>query len=59
MLCELVQLFDGRSILFLGPNKGDDSKAWMVLYDHFRGIDRPKSQSLMDQLTALKMGSRE
>ena len=31
----------------------------MVLCDHFRGFDRPKFQSLMEQLTALKMGSRD
>ena len=51
---ELLQALDKKSVLFLRPYKGNDSKAWDVLRKKFKSFERPRLQKLISELTTLK-----
>ena len=57
--CELVQCLDKASINFIGGHKPNGTAAWTALTNLHKSAKRPRVQSLMTQLTGLKMTSWE
>ena len=57
--CELVQCLDKASINFIRGHKPNGTAAWTALTKLHKSTERPRVQSLMTQLTGLKMTSGE
>ena len=57
--CELVQCLDKASINFIRGHKPNGTAAWAALTKLHKSSERPRVQSLMSQLTGLKMTSGE
>ena len=55
--CELVQCLDKASINFIRGHKPNGTAAWTALTKLHKTTERPRVQSLMTQLTSLKMTS--
>ena len=55
--CELVQCLDKASINFIRGHKPNGTAAWTALTKLHKSTERPRVQSLMTQLTGLKMTS--
>lgn len=56
---ELVQCLDKVSINFIRLKKPDGVEAWRALTGKHKSTDRPRIQTLLAQLTGLKMGQHE
>ena len=57
--CELVQCLDKGSINFIRGHKPNGTAAWAALTKLHKSTERPRVQSLMSQLTGLKMTTGE
>ena len=57
--CALVQCLDKASIYFIRGHKPNGTAAWTALTKLHKSTERPRVQSLMTQLTGLKMTSGE
>jgi hypothetical protein len=57
--CELIQCLQREAGMLVRSCKGDGTKAWKVLNDHFRSGERPRIQQLLHALTNLKLMSSE
>ena len=56
---ELVQCLDKKSTMYIRAYKPDGVQAWNALKERFRSTELPRIQSLMTQLTNLKMQHNE
>ena len=59
MCCELVQYLDKASINLIRGHKPNGTAAWSALTKLHNSLERPRVQSLMTQLTVLKMTTGE
>ena len=57
--CELVQCLDKARFNFIRGHKPNGTAAWTALTKLHKSIERPRVQSVMTQLTGLKMTSGE
>ena len=55
--CDLVQCLDKSSINFIRPFKPNGCGAWAALVKRFVSSERPRVQTMLTQLTSLKMGN--
>ena len=53
--CELIQCLQRETGMLIRVCKGDGTKAWKVLNEHFRSAERPRVQHLLQSLTNLKL----
>ena len=57
--CELVQCLDKASTNSIRGHKPNGTAAWTALTKLHKATERPRTQSLLTQLTGLKMTSEE
>ena len=57
--CELIQCLQRDAGFMIRAHKGDGTKAWKVLHDHFKSGERPRIQNLLQRLTNLKLEGSE
>jgi hypothetical protein len=57
---ELVQCLDKRSVMLVRREcRGNGTKAYKMLCDHFRSAEKPRIMTLMGKITSLRIGHDE